>query len=168
MRENIGLFRGKREDNGEWVEGYLVCSKVSAPRKKEKTIRYEIFVPFTEEEEKENEGHIFSAVGGIWHEVHPDTIGECTGLKDKNGKLAFERDITEAALGRRWVIFGGKGGFRICRDTEWLSQNGDVRIVYEGLSDFQNGSWFEQNHTIIGNVTDNPELLKGGGENEDR
>lgn len=59
MREFIGLFCGKRLDNGEWVEGYLLRSKIK------ERIRYEIYIPFTEKEEKENEGHFLSAVGGI-------------------------------------------------------------------------------------------------------
>ena len=47
------LFRGKRTDNGEWAYGYYGLFKGKS----------DIYVPFTEEEEKENEGHIFSAIG---------------------------------------------------------------------------------------------------------
>ena len=65
MRENIGLFRGKRIDNGEWVEGNLHTSRYKAD---------DFRISF--------------------YPVDPDTVGECTGLK-ANGKLIFEGDIVE-------------------------------------------------------------------------
>lgn len=149
MRENIGLFRGKRIDNGEWVKGYLVCSKVSEPRKKEKTIRYEIFVPFTEQEEKENEGHIFSAVGGIWHKVDPDTIGECTELRDLRRDVLFEHDIVTA----KFKSNGARCNFKIIFEAgSFLFDNGKVAVPFKEI----------RSAVKIGNVTDNPELLKGG------
>ena len=77
MREHVGLFRGKRIDNGEWVEGCLL--KVTLNGK----TAHLIF------------GDNFSFVGGdvkaLSHAlVAPDTVGECTGVTDKNGKLIFE------------------------------------------------------------------------------
>lgn len=83
MRENMGLYRGKRKDTLEWVYGYLCVSKGVT----------HIFVPFTKEQEKQNEGHIFSSVGGMWYEVIPETVGQYTGVTDMQGVKVFEGDI---------------------------------------------------------------------------
>lgn len=83
--EDRYLFRGKRIDTGEWVEGsfvtgvffrlgqeipYMFCPNLAD---------YDCFEDFSEE-------------NGIF-EVEPYTICQCTGLKDKNGRMIFESDI---------------------------------------------------------------------------
>ncbi len=146
MRENIGLFRGKRIDTGDWVEGAYYHQKqfYGEPCDEHYIIASNEDLGYDQAFE--------------YYEVIPETIGECTGLRDKNGKLAFEYDITEDQLGRRWIIFRCEGGFGICRDTEW-TRNADCSvIIWNALADAQNAEWFSKQHKIIGN----PELLKEG------
>ena len=83
--EDRYIYKAKRVDNGEWVIGNLITNVffrlgqsipyILCPDKAE----YDCFEDFTEE-------------NGIF-EVQPDTICQCTGLKDKNGKLIWENDI---------------------------------------------------------------------------
>lgn len=72
--EDRYLFRGKRIDNGEWVEGDLVHSVYKIN---------DVCV-----------GQYGNEVG--MHEVDPSTICQCTGRNDKNDKLIYENDIMVA------------------------------------------------------------------------
>ena len=74
MNELRGLWRGKREDSGKWVEGY----RVELPQEKGAEPLYLII-----------------GIDGQYNRVDPKTYGECTGSPDKNGKPIFEGDIVE-------------------------------------------------------------------------
>ena len=137
MREII--FRGKRTDNGEWVYGWPFADTADCSLKKVGKCRCthdgsEYFIvewvdDFHEYEERE---------------VIPDTVGQYTGLNDKNGKRIFEGDILSLRTGRPHVVRFKNGAF-ILKDSAIPMS---FAIKFE----------------IIGNVTDNPELLKEEGE----
>lgn len=127
MREHMGLFRGKRTDNGEWVEGYLWVNTSLVKAK----------IP-----------HITDGDGVIC-EVDPATVGECTGLIDKNGILIFEGDIV---LKR---TYNGKKPFPVTYNA------GMFHCGYGGGSSTPTHGYTldDKRIEIIGNRYDNPELI---------
>lgn len=131
------LFKAKRIDNGEWVTGHYV--KGLDIYAKEVHL---IFEPTT----------IFYSSGETdgWSEVDPSTICQCTGLKDKNGKLIWENDIVK---GHR-INFGSH---RHIGKVKYI--NGRYEIIgvkqYAGFSDALSLSY-----EVLGNIFDNPELLE--------
>lgn len=135
------MFRGRMSDSEKWVFGYYCSFNGGA----------DIFVPFTEEEKKANEGHIFSAVGGLWYSVRSETVGQFTGLTDKNGKKVFEGDIFATRCNKGVIAFDddmGTFGFQIW----WKGFPDDFATLKE---------FGKPNFEIIGNIYDNPELLEG-------
>lgn len=137
MNENRGLWRGKRLDNGEWVEGYYVC--------------------LTDGNDKEHRiytGYAETDCGDYYpdfYKIDPKTLGECTSLIDKKGVKIFEGNIVTINGGRPLVIK--------LRNFEWVATR-EGRELY--LHRLETGVSYE----VIGNVYDNPELLQGGETNE--
>lgn len=127
-------FRGKRLDNGEWITG--------------------------------SETYIHDG-DGVWLsdettdvvKVDPETVGQFTGLEDKNGKNVYEGDI----LGSEGRVIGWvKGGVRgYCYDVVYINHPA-------GESDWPLYSTVKYDYPeqieVIGNIHDNPDLLKGGNE----
>lgn len=142
------LFRGKRRDNSEWVEGFYLAVADSTLGTK----RHFILT------QDSNAGFLTSRFA--WNSVAPDTVGQYTGLKDKNGKRIFEGDIVryyERQLGGADApviqsVGYEEGGFcvRYYFLNNWLRNAVNGNIQLEGIE-------------IIGNIHDNPELIGGGG-----
>ena len=125
-------FRGKRLDNGEWITG--------------------------------SETYIHDG-DGVWLsdettdvvKVDPETVGQFTGLEDKNGKNVYEGDI----LGSEGRVIGWvKGGVRgYCYDVVYINHPA-------GESDWPLYSTVKYDYPeqieVIGNIHDNPEILEAG------
>lgn len=121
------LFRGKEFYTGEWVEGYYVKGIT-------------------------RQGIVKSFTYHPRYDVILETVGQFTGLYDKNGKRIFEGDIVkhENDIGK------------VCYSESFAK----FRVVYSQLS----GNWFDFEGEccypialeceVIGNIHDNPELLK--------
>ena len=88
--EDRYLFKAKRINNGEWVEGHLFNDGFENGR---------VFVGgFVIEKYNGTACDEWTVTGINFYEIDPNTICQCTGLKDKNGKLIWENDIMVAHL----------------------------------------------------------------------
>ena len=128
------LFRGKRKDNGEWVYGYYVEAE-----KLDKS-GTEYFI-------------IEKSADGASNAVIPKTVGQCTGLEDKNGNLIFDGDICKGAWKTKFEVFWDKPKTSFQVRTDYNSPNGRDLTYY---ANYQDGI-IDVN--VIGNIYDNPELL---------
>ena len=134
------LFRAKRIDNGEWVEGYYVRGLDMYENEV-----HLIFEPTT----------IFYSHGETdgFVEVDPSTICQCAGLRDKNGKLIYEKNIVRDEDGSVGIVeFGVWNYYSIGFYIRWLS--GNAKYYRNEL-----GYWAPKVE-IIGSAFDNPELLE--------
>lgn len=126
------LFKAKRKDNGEWVEGYLMDENY-------------INVPFDD----------YDACGRFDDlvEIAPDTICQYTGLTDKNGQKIYENDILKAHLDADYPedttytrILWNETGF--CSNE---NHSRDIETFEK---------WDAEHFEVCGNIFDNPGLLE--------
>ena len=138
------LFRGKREDNGQWVIGFLSKTR-GLDNKLHICIDYE------------EKGLMCSSI------VVPSTIGQYTGLTDKNGNKIFDGDIIKNHFEIGVVKFGSyETPYR-----DWSAITQDIFSKHIGFYinwitlDYRKDIEFWNNKIkVIGNIYDNPELLK--------
>ena len=129
------LFRGKRIDNGEWVYGfYAYCTDGDK-------LSHRIYSSFAE-------SYGEKILHTIWFEVDPLTVGQYTGLTDKNSKKIFEGDIVKDAHHTGVVSFG-EFNCSCCEGVYGWSFSNGADIRYHSI------------HEVIGNTHDSPELLGG-------
>lgn len=135
------LFKGKRVDNGEWVYGLLARTSTDVSNIVEK--KFDVLTP-----------------------VYTNTVGQYTGLTDKNGKKIFEGDILKC-VGNKCVRKGVLMDFEEVTHVsvvEWWNsycncgyrvknQNGKTMMIKQS-------SLSGMDAEIIGNIFDNPELMK--------
>ena len=140
--ESRYLFRGKRTDNGEWVEGFYFCMTHPDGRH-----THHFIIPLGADLS------LGTPVEKIQVEVDPNTICQCTELKDENGKLIWENDIIKAWS--QGTCAKGKIKQRI--DGTWIMYPAWQKLERWYLCPDNNG---ETTVEVIGNVFDNPKLLE--------
>lgn len=123
------LFRGKRKYNGEWIYGNLAI--------RDNVKRWEFFI----------------GQNSLGYEVIPETVGQFTGLTDKNGTKIFEGDIVDVAYDIGYVGISAErtGAFIVVFDNGCFMKRNEKGLFHFIPSD---------KCKVIGNIHDNPELLK--------
>lgn len=165
------LFRGKRKDNGEWVTGYLIKGNNTYIVTPEAIYYMVVSISYMASVE--------------FVEVIPETVGQCTGLRDKNGKLIFEGDILKQKTtpefakvnSFKWELYGivrfgyydwnkGTAGYESMgwyieplKSVSIKPKNYSVGHIQAGLNqcDILNKYYHMD---VIGNIHDNTELLE--------
>lgn len=152
------LFKAKRIDNGEWVEGqycYMLNPKSENGEPKKHFIC--------------NGTNVFN------YEIDPETLCQYTGLTDKNGKLICENDIvkTQHFTDRPYSKYAKEkqfNGYVYWKERKFdgnkkykeqiYAGEWDVKIIQD-VGNFICGSWGRLwDCEVIGNIFDNPELLE--------
>ena len=143
------IFRGKRTDNGKWE-----CGDLLSPNEFN-AIPHIVYIDYLNE---------YGDIGEISTPVIPETVGQYTGLTDKNGVRIFEGDIVKCTDTindfefNAVVEFGNPNG-----EYNWGYQ---LKFISGEDSNFDILCWVDMEETgayieVIGNIHDSPELLEG-------
>ena len=133
------LFRGKRLDNGGWARGFLVGDN---------SIRW-------------RDGYFWcEQTDGSWQQnviisfvVDPETVGQFTGLIDKNGKPIFEGDIVKLRLLAAKMEWKGVCEYRNGAFGLAWQYAGERYCTFAGTCNAE--------YEVLGNIHDNKELMEG-------
>jgi uncharacterized phage protein (TIGR01671 family) len=166
---NRYICRGKRKDNDEWIEGNLLALGCDAYRIATSCLQ----------------GDNGNLLNLCVYRVIPETVGQCTGLKDKNGKLIFEGDVLKQKTTKefakfnsfKWELYGivtfgnydyNEGDAGYCSVGWYIAPLKSIAIYPKDylIGDIQPGLNQEDilksiyPMEVIGNIHDNPELLE--------
>ena len=135
------LFRGKDSITKSWVYGALVQQQDDLLKEKAFIISYSNyqFGDFSE---------------AVMHEVDPETVGQCTGFGDKNGNKIFEGDIVSICNSKTFffIVYWNHAVKSFILKSTVNGVNGIDCNVLDSTQDIE----------VIGNIYDNPELIKDG------
>ena len=126
------LFRGKRVDNGEWETGSLLVERMNT---------------------SDQQVMIADKMTGYPTLVLPETVGQYTGLTDKNDTKIFEGDIIRDEDGDIMVV-------------KWLKTSAAFVLEPKPFASIYFYGTLSSRIEVIGNIHDNPELLERGAKNE--
>lgn len=135
------LFRAKRLKDKIWVEGSLLVIDADSGY-------YFITQPYKSASTLPVKDLIYNHT----HLVDPETVCQFTGLTDKNGVMIYENDLLSINQSAEPVIVKFE-------DFQWKCKNRNFGKYY-----FHRLENIRSKYEVIGNIFDNPELLKGGAE----
>lgn len=125
MREY--LFRGKMIANGKWSEGNLLVTKRGCCITPDATVL------------------------GSYGAVDPETVGQYTGMLDKNGTKIFEGDIIDFSKRSE------DDGYGV---VEYDADETEFEVIYDSYYDGLGRRYYPRDIEVVGNIYDNPELLE--------
>ena len=137
------LYRAKRTDNREWVEGFYFCMEHDDGRH-----IHHFIIPLG------TDLSLGTPIDKIQVEVDPSTICQCTAVPDRDNTIMFENDVVRSSGGVRGVIRFGRYG------DEKMDYG--FYIEWEKSQPYwRNDIYYWQNELrVIGSYIDNPELLE--------
>lgn len=129
------LFRGKQVQGDCWVYGFLI----------QNINNFYILIN--------------TKIGCVYRLIKPETVGQHTGITDKNSKKIFNGDILKVTDCKRKKTYITK----VCTYFNTLCVNPNGKCYEFTPIGFENAIWDYESYEveIIGNIHDNPELLKG-------
>ncbi len=166
---NRFLFRGQRSDNGAWVQGHYFPAKWEEGYEQHFIQTSEVAL------------HDHDILETRAFEIDPATLGQCTGLRDKNGKLVFEGDIVRYSGKYDYIVrygvynrnpancaaapeigwyFEGIGVMKGCIPCEIYTYDGYAMRYPPHVMANTEISVDKLIVEVIGNIHDNPELLE--------
>ncbi len=153
------LFRAKRIDNGKWVQGSLIQGGVKhrPPNREDISFSNSYII------QKNSPPDVDSWLNGckcilVSDAIHviPETICQYTGLTDKNGQKIWENDIVS------FVNETEQGKTELKKQVKYR-RNGRISPFWWEFECHGCGAYSEiKEVAVLGNIFDNPELLKGG------
>lgn len=137
------LFKAKRIDNGEWVEGFYAIAQDRKGLQQHNILLADNHYGYYK-----------------WYEIKPDTICQYTGLTDKDGNKIWENDVVfcKQYIGGNQIDYHIEKGYVEMKHGAFGLHRLKPDAYYRPFKD-----WLEDyEYEVIGNIFDNPELLKAG------